>query len=453
VLNAYAPGRLVHAPVQENYHLGAFLVQQVTSKVIERIVAMNNEPSWEVIRYHFMRLTPLDKGIRWWLLLFTKLAEVFLIWSTVWAGLLLRWPDLPTHYVWLDGFTTLIQNIAVDMAGPGMFVVAKYAQQEGDQSRRKLSIGIGIVFIVLAILTLSTSTLASAFGVKESAWPVWIAILLIFRVIASILYVVICEVSQKDEQDSSVVRSVDVLARMNEIGTDMQARIRLQETETERRLHQVEVSVVQQVQRITETIQQNNAFQQQQLLKLMSPSQMSETGFQQYLAESLSPIIETLNLYAQTLTLLPELTEQLGQFGEQTQYQIRTVTEEVTQVKVTLDQQANALPMLAERLLAQRTVTDMPEQRVARAKTPLQLPVKRSDGGTFDRERFVFTCLEEDPEMKIAEIQQRAEKMKQSISVGSISTYRKSFQNRHEMKVIESDSETSNDFQDQEEVG
>lgn len=58
--------------------------------------------------------------------------------------------------------------------------------------------------------------------------------------------------------------------------------------------------------------------------------------------------------------------------------------------------------------------------------------------GEFDKAQFVYACLREDPDMKIADIQQRAAEMGQTISVGSVSQHRKAF--FESMKVAERES-------------
>lgn len=157
-----------------------------------------------------------------------------------------------------------------------------------------------------------------------------------------------------------------------------------------------------------------------------------EAGFQELLHESLAPIVATLQFHSERLSLLPTLNEQLDQIDTVAEYQLR-ITEEVTRVKATLERIGNA----------PRTTTNQlaPLTRQARARSPLQLApggsVPRSTG-EFDKAQFVYACLREYPDMKIADIQQRAAERGQTISVGSVSQHRKAF--FESVKAAESES-------------
>ncbi len=193
------------------------------------------------------------------------------------------------------------------------------------------------------------------------------------------------------------------------------------------------------VDQLSEQFLAAQSFQNGQILKVVETIQNIESGFQHaltesvqrlekdfqsHLTESLSAISQELQFHAETLSVLPGLTEQLGQIEET--------------VRVTVERQVQALPQLAERLVAQREAVPS----VKAMKQPLQLPVKRNEAvssGDFNKKQFVFGCLSEDPEMTIAEIQKRVTERGQTLSVGSISTYRKDFQSGLSVKTIESE--------------
>ena len=58
----------------------------------------------------------------------------------------------------------------------------------------------------------------------------------------------------------------------------------------------------------------------------------------------------------------------------------------------------------------------------------------------FDKRRFVFACLKENPDMKISEIQERALKEGQKLSVGTISSYRKAYDESNSVGMTETES-------------
>ncbi len=57
----------------------------------------------------------------------------------------------------------------------------------------------------------------------------------------------------------------------------------------------------------------------------------------------------------------------------------------------------------------------------------------------FDTRAFVFACLEENPDLKLAEIEQRALSSGQELSQPTISRYRKQFFARSESSTVVND--------------
>ncbi len=181
------------------------------------------------------------------------------------------------------------------------------------------------------------------------------------------------------------------------------------------------VDVLQHLQAFTEQLQSIERwftdFHQQQLFQLHNV----ETSFQELLHESLSPIVATLQFQSETLSVLSTFNEQLDQIGAVAEYQLR-ITEEVTRVRATLERIGSAHHAATNQV---REATHL-----SRVKPLLQLAPGRSESrstGEFDKAQFVYACLRENPDMKIADIQQRAAEMGQTISVGCVSQHRKAF--------------------------
>jgi hypothetical protein len=143
-----------------------------------------------------------------------------------------------------------------------------------------------------------------------------------------------------------------------------------------------------------------------------------------HLQEQLLPITETL-------PVLPSLSQQLSQVEEAAQYQLRTVTEEVTRVKVTLEQQTMALPKLAERIVSQDAPSHhqlpAPSGRKSRRVKRAESVEAKRPPADFDKGGFVYECLRADPTISIGAIQRKAAQIGQTISVGYISERRKAF--------------------------
>lgn len=244
----------------------------------------------------------------------------------------------------------------------------------------------------------------------------------------------------KQEQEDGRVRQIAELkeqllktAQERNALSDFQLFLQKQSDIIDARLQQIENSTVQRLSTLVAEIENLKGFQVQ-----------IESGFQEYLAESLLPVVERLQSHEEHLSILPAITEQIGQLEEATQYQLRSVTEEFSQVRVTLEQHTMQLPRLAEKLASVSTPSQPKPKQIARGKSapqiaaPKKMEVVSSGKWTKEqKEQFVFECLQEDSEMSISAIQQRASERGQELSIGSISGYRKAFQSR----VVESDFE------------
>ena len=62
--------------------------------------------------------------------------------------------------------------------------------------------------------------------------------------------------------------------------------------------------------------------------------------------------------------------------------------------------------------------------------------VPYTDPGKFDARAFVFSCLQDDPDAKLAEIEKRAATHGQELSQSSISRYRTQFFARRESSSV-----------------
>lgn len=295
----------------------------------------------------------------------------------------------------------LIQMGALDIGGLSLAKLARQAREDGngDSARQAETLSKWLIGIMLTgVVTVGVEHVVP---LPEQAQIGVEIVLVVARSICSVLYGRVVHMLKGEVRQVQRIPAVDVMQHLQAFAEQLQSIER----------HFTDVHQ----QQLAETIQN------------------IETDFQEYLNESLSPIVATLQFQSETLSLLPTFNEQLDQIGAVAQYQLRTVTEEVTRVKATLER-IGGTPHTATNQVA-------PATRQARVRPLLQLAPGRSEPkltGEFDKAQFVYACLREDSDMKIADIQQRAAEMGQTISVGSVSQHRKAF--FESVKVAESES-------------
>ncbi len=207
---------------------------------------------------------------------------------------------------------------------------------------------------------------------------------------------------------------------------------------TNHRQHQAQLdelatSFNQQIHHLTaELSQMESSFQQ----CLNESSAILERNFHEQLATELSPMKERFHQSQEVLALVPDMKAHLHQIESSTR-------EEMRQVKAALEQQAQhqveepqkqrerpilrALPSVEQSRDNTRTL----HRKEARQSTPQAI-----SEGKFDARAFVFSCLQENPDLKLSEIEKRAIAHHQDLSQPTISRYRKLFFARSESSSV-----------------
>lgn len=326
------------------------------------------------------------------------------------------------------------------------------ANREGDKVKKNVLLVVmsglafvGTVMLVMAFVELST-------GITENSLPAWYGVTMaILRGVVSVAYVTIGRVKNRRFSGAEIVPAVsvpDVFARLtgigesvHQVGANSDLQFQQLERKTEERLLHIEAKVNERMFALVTTL---DGFATH-VYSITESVKAIEANIQ----EQLSPIVETLDAHGQSLSLLPSLMAQLEQIETASQYQLRTVTEEVTRVKVTLEQHGQALPKLAERITENRIPTSHRLESVnSRKKAQVKASVKGSVDADFDKKSFVYQCLSEDETMTISAIQQKALEVNQTISPGYISEQRKLYRTQHGASPIyevvsEEENETS----------
>lgn len=283
----------------------------------------------------------------------------------------------------------LIQMGALDIGGLSLAKMARQAREDGNTDGAQQAEALSRWLIGIMLIGVVTVGIEHVIPIPAQVQIGVEITLVVARSICSVLYGRVVHLLKSEAVQIQRIPVVDVQHHLQAVAEQLQ--------QIERRFTEIHH------QQLTETVQ------------------TIERDFQEYLSERLSAIVATLQLQSETLSLLPTFNEQFDHLRSVAQYQIRT-TEEVLQLKAALEH-ISSFPH-------PETKPGVASTSRTRVKPPLQFVPsgsERKPSGEFDKAQFVYACLKEEPSMRITDIQQRAAERGQSISVGSVSQYRKSF--------------------------
>jgi hypothetical protein len=382
------------------------MIQQHTSNQPQKTPHWWNDRT--LFLYHFVRSNYVTAVWNWFMGLAGKAAEPFLFASVLYSGYKLL-PGVPQPGVGFDAFMFIAQQATLDIGGMGLMKLAQQAKQE----KHSFAYRVGFILVGLMIANVVMASLERLVAFSPDAVTGVEGTLLIARAVMAVLYGhAIHSLRQGEVEPTHVVKSTDIHASLQEFNQTLQ---HLQQ-KTERQLQHIESHLESVVHAKAAALDESMRHFTGQYTESLSTV---ETGLQEYIDERLAPIVVTLEGHAEGLSLLTTL--------------MPTLTEEVTRVvKVTLEQHTQITrqeaSVLAEMALKQEKPTQLKRSR----------SIVESNGKTgrapaliieaeFDKKRFVYVCLQEDPSMTIAAIQERATRMNQTISIGCVSGHRKAF--------------------------
>jgi hypothetical protein len=182
-------------------------------------------------------------------------------------------------------------------------------------------------------------------------------------------------------------------------------------------------SCTQQIQRLSQQLAQiESTFQQQ----LAESAATVESTVQRQVSEAVSTQTTHLHAVTETLSVVPELKERLMQVERVVQVQLQPVREVGQQQAVSRSRRAGLQIVPTSQ---QRAESGRGKQEASQEK--------------FALDAFVYECLKENSSLKIEAIQQRARACGQSISIGSISRYRKQYFETYQARSLSGQSEGS----------
>jgi hypothetical protein len=331
----------------------------------------------EIIKQELATLAFITRGGNWLFLLLSRLAEPLMFLSVLYVIAETVLPGLFKARMLLDisSACIIVLNTAPEVILPGCFMQANQAP-EGQAWMYK---AMGWVFIGLTFITLASFIWSFPAGA--------VSVILFFRCAAGVLY--------------------SLLVRMTPQRIDV----------TSTRQHQDQLDEL------------TTRFSQQ-VLQL-------EKSFQQHLARELSQTKNSLHQQLnESSTLLArgvhqELLTELSRIDESFQQIERSISEQLYRMHVTLEKHAQKQATEAQKKIERPALRALPAVRQSASQAVSE--------EKFDARAFVFACLQENADLKLSEIEQRALSAGQELSQPSISRYRKQFFAKNESSTLVDD--------------
>ena len=343
-------------------------------------------PRWDAFTSNFKQSNYITDFWNWLMTLMSKAAEMVLFGTVLYSGYQLL-PGVPHVPVTIDAAVFVIQQGALDIGGMGLLKLAKRA----NLSRDSFPVRLGAALVVLMILNVALASVKHTLPMIPDGVFVGIeTLLLIARAVVAVLFGHAIHALREDYGESAIT--------LKEAG-ELQERIEELSSELAR-------------------VQENFHFQ------LSTGLSRVRENFQQQLSFELAPLHESWQQQQETLAILPTMQAQLQHIESSTRVEIHKQAERPL---------LRALPSPGQSSNATSRTYHSQETQQA-------VPQTTKAGEKFDARAFVFTCLSENPELKLAEIEQLAHAAGQELSQPTASRYRKQFFHRHESSSVQGES-------------
>jgi len=357
----------------------------------------SKHPRWDAFKSSFKQSNYITDFWNWFMTLMSKAAEMVLFGTVLYSGYQLL-PGVPHVPATIDAAVFVIQQGALDIGGMGLLKLAKRAGLPRDA----FPVRLGMALVVLMILNVALASIKHSLPMIPDGVFVGIeTVLLIARAIVAVLFGHAIYALREEYSESTIT-----IKDANEL------RQRMEELSSE--LSRVQQNVQRQLSVELSTMREN--FQRQ-----------------------LSCTNESFQQYQEALAQVPDLKAHLH-------YLESFTTEELRRVKALLEKQAQrGQNQLVEReqqaerpaLHALPSIQQGNNQaRAHHAKDMREVTPRAATAGKFDARAFVFACLEQQPDLKLVEIEQRARAAGQALSQPTASRYRKQFLRRNESASV-----------------
>jgi hypothetical protein len=319
----------------------------------------------EQLRQELITLAFITRAGNWLFLFMSRLGEPLMFLSTLYVIAETVLPGIfkAPVFVQVSSVSVIVLNIAPEVILPGCFMQAGTASEQ----QRWMYKAMGCAFVALTFVTLASFIWDFPAGV--------VSVILFFRCAAGVLYSLLVRMTPQGHQDGP---------------TNQQHQAQLDELA--------------------------NTFNQH--------LQQMENSFNHRLAESVLKLQQDFQSSTAELSTLPMLKEQLAHVESDSHLHFQRVATEIESVKAHLNKQVSVPAIETQKKGERPILRALPSlQQAARPSTTAQGTSEEK----FDIRSFVFACLEENAAATIENIQQRALSIGQSVSIGSISKYRKQY--------------------------
>src|SRR5260221_4199103 len=326
-------------------------------------------PRWDAFMSSFKQSNYITDFWNWFMTLMSKAAEMVLFGTVLYSGYQLL-PGVPHVPATIDAAVFVIQQGALDIGGMGLLKLAKRAGLPRDA----FPVRLGMALVVLMILNVALASIKHTLPMIPDEVFVGIeTILLIARAIVAVLFGHAIHALREEYGESTItIKDANELRRhMEELSSELSR------------------------------VQQNVHRQPSAELSTMRENVQRQLSF----------VHESFQQYQEALAQVPDLKAHLHYIQSST-------TEELRRVKPVLEKQPQrGQNRLAEReQQAERPVLHAlpsiqqgnPKARTHHAKDMREVTPQAAAAGKFDARAFVFACLEKNPALKLAEIEQCA---------------------------------------------
>jgi hypothetical protein len=328
-------------------------------------------PRWEAFRKSFKQSNYITDFWNWFMTLMSKAAEMVLFGTVLYSGYQLL-PGVPHVPATIDAAVFVIQQGALDIGGMGLLKLTKRAGLPRDSFPARLGASLVVLMILNVVLASVKHTLPM---IPDGVFVGIETLLLIARAIVAVLFGHAIHALREEYGESAITVKE---------ASELQQTIEGLSLELSR-------------------IQENFHVQ------LSSELASVRESFHRQLSSELSPVHESLQQYQETLASIPAMQTRL-------QHLESSATAERHTPPV-----LRALPSLRQ---------GSHEASQAHVAKETRQAARHATG--FDARAFVFACLSENPDLKLAEIEQLARVAGQELSQPTASRYRRQFFNTGE---------------------
>ena len=322
-------------------------------------------PRWEAFKRSFKHSNYITDFWNWLMTLMSKAAELVLFVSVLYSGYQLL-PGITHASAEVDAVVFVIQQAALDIGGMGLLKLAKRAELPKDS----FPVQVGITLVVLMILNVVLASLKRAVPTIPPDVFVWVeTVLLVARAIMAVLFGHAIHALREEYAES--------------------------------------------------TITVKDASKLRQDIEELS---MELSRVQHHFHDKLSSELSTLHESMQR-----QLSSQLSAVHESMQHLENSTVEEVRQVKASLEMQRQNQRAEREKRAERPVLRALPSiqqsrngTQTMRVKEAREVTRQAAAAEKFDARAFVFACLQENHDLKLSEIERRAQASGQELSQPTI---------------------------------